>query len=231
MSDSFETPGTGTRQAPLSMGFPRQDYRSGLHFLLQGIFLTERLNPSVCISRTAGRFFCHGGSPLYGYRLLFFTPFSRLAVAQMVSSLSAMWETRVWSLGWEDALEKAMAPHSIVLAWKIPWMEEPGRLQSMGSQRIRHDWETSLPLSCLWTCELFPTEVSLSSSLLGRYSRVALPDPAARVCVTALETDRFSTVIIPFCFKSSRLHFLCCKLGITGIPLSWRCCDGEVRYL
>ena len=46
-------------------------------------------------------------------------------------------------------MEKAMAPHSSTLAWKIPWMEEPGRLQSMGSLRVRHDWATSLSLSCI----------------------------------------------------------------------------------
>ena len=55
-----------------------------------------------------------------------------------------MRETWVRSLGREDPLEKAMATHSSILAWKIPWMEEPGRLQSMGSQRVRHDWATSL---------------------------------------------------------------------------------------
>ena len=55
-----------------------------------------------------------------------------------------MRETRVQSLGWEDPLEKEMATHSSTLAWKIPWTEEPGRLQSMGSQRVRHDWATSL---------------------------------------------------------------------------------------
>ena len=57
-------------------------------------------------------------------------------VAQMVKRLSAMQETRVQSLGWEDPLEKEMAAHSSTLAWKIPWMEEPGRLQSMGLQRV-----------------------------------------------------------------------------------------------
>ena len=54
-------------------------------------------------------------------------------VAQMVKQLLAMQETRVRSLGWEDPLEKEMATHSSTLAWKIPWAEEPGRLQSMGS--------------------------------------------------------------------------------------------------
>ena len=51
----------------------------------------------------------------------------------------AMWETWVQSLGQEDPLEKEMATHSSTLAWKIPWMEEPGRLQSMGSQRVGHN--------------------------------------------------------------------------------------------
>jgi len=59
-------------------------------------------------------------------------------VTQMVNRLPAMWETRVQSLGQEDPLEKEMATHSNILAWKIPWMEEPGGLQSMGLQRIGH---------------------------------------------------------------------------------------------
>ena len=60
-------------------------------------------------------------------------------MAQTVKYLSAMLETQVQSLGWEDLLEKEMAIHSNTLAWKIPWTEEPGRLQSMGVQRVRHD--------------------------------------------------------------------------------------------
>ena len=54
-----------------------------------------------------------------------------------------MWETQVRSLGWEDPLEKEMAAHSSILAWRIPWTEEPGRLQSTGLQRVGHDWATS----------------------------------------------------------------------------------------
>ena len=57
----------------------------------------------------------------------------------MVKNLPAMQETRVRSLGWEDPLEKEMATHSSILAWRIPWAEEPGGLQSMGSQRVRHN--------------------------------------------------------------------------------------------
>ena len=59
-------------------------------------------------------------------------------VAQTVKRLSAMQETWVRSLGWEDPLEKKMAAHSSILAWKIPWTAEPGRLPSMGPQRVRH---------------------------------------------------------------------------------------------
>ena len=60
-------------------------------------------------------------------------------VAQMVKRLSTMRETRIRSLGQEDPLEKEIAIHSSTIAWKIPWTEEPGRLQSMGSQRVGHD--------------------------------------------------------------------------------------------
>ena len=56
-----------------------------------------------------------------------------------VKHLPAMWETRVQSLGREDPLQKEMATHSGTLAWEIPWMEEPGRLLSMGSQRVGHN--------------------------------------------------------------------------------------------
>ena len=60
-------------------------------------------------------------------------------VAQVVKNLPAMWETQVQSLGGEDHLEKGMATHSSILAWRIPWTEEPSMLQSMGSQSVRHD--------------------------------------------------------------------------------------------
>ena len=60
-------------------------------------------------------------------------------VAQTVKRLSTVRETWVRALGWEDSLEKEIAIHSSTIAWKIPWTEKPGRLQSMGSQRVRHD--------------------------------------------------------------------------------------------
>ena len=60
-------------------------------------------------------------------------------VAQVIKNWSAMWETWVPSLGWEDPPEEGMASHSSILAWRIPWTVEPGVLQSMGSTRVRHD--------------------------------------------------------------------------------------------
>ena len=65
-------------------------------------------------------------------------------MVQMVKHLPTMWETQVQSLGWEDPLEKEMATHSRTLAWKIPWMEETGRLQSMGFSR--QEYWSGLPL-------------------------------------------------------------------------------------
>ena len=64
--------------------------------------------------------------------------FQASVVAQMVKHLPAVWKTQVQSLGQEDPLEKEMANHSKILAWKIPWMEEAGRLQFMGLQRVGH---------------------------------------------------------------------------------------------
>ena len=60
-------------------------------------------------------------------------------LVQMIKNLLSMQGTQVRSLGWEDPLEKEMAIHSSILAWRTPWTEEPGRLQSMGSQRVGHD--------------------------------------------------------------------------------------------
>ena len=94
--------------------------------------------------------------------------FNSYLVAQTVKHLPAVQETQVWSLGREDPLEKEMAPHSSTLAWKIPWMEAPGRLQSMGSQRVEHDWATSL-------FTFYSLLLELLLNLLGK----SLPSPSA----------------------------------------------------
>ena len=79
--------------------------------------------------------------------ILCYFPSLASLVSQSLKRLPAMWETWVWSLGQKDPLEKEMATHSSILAWRIPWMEEPGGLQSMGLQRVGHNWATSLSLS------------------------------------------------------------------------------------
>ena len=94
-------------------------------------------------------------------------------VAQTVKRLSTMWETWVRSLGPEDPLEKEMAIHSSTIAWKIPWTEEPGRLQSKGLQRVRHDWATSLSLA-IKKKEILPftTQMELESIMLSEISQI-----------------------------------------------------------
>ena len=78
-----------------------------------------------------------------------------------------MWEAWVWPLGWEDPLEEGMATHSRILAWRIPQTEEPGRLQSMGSQRVKHDWAPK-HTQLSWFSLLFPpTFISIGNILLS----------------------------------------------------------------
>ena len=93
-----------------------------IFYVLGGNFLTDLWSHYI---------FCQPGKPAS-------------LVAQMVKRLPAMWETQVRSLSWDNPLEKEMATRSSILTWKIPWTEKPGRLQSMGSQRVGHDWVTSL---------------------------------------------------------------------------------------
>ena len=83
----------------------------------------------------------------------------------MVKNLSAIQETQVKSLGWEEPLEKEMAPHSHMLAWRIPWTEEPSRLQSMESQRVRQTEWLTLAL------HLFPWQRVWKCALCNSYSR------------------------------------------------------------
>ena len=87
-------------------------------------------------------------------------------MAQTVKHLPTMWETRVQCLSREGLLEKKMATHSSILAWKIPWTVEPGRLQSTGSQTVGHDWATSL--------------LSLSNSL-----------PIFQICIQTLSSTKY----------------------------------------
>ena len=123
-------------------------------------------------------------------------------VAQMVKNLLAMQETWVWSLGWDDPLQKGMATYSSILAWRIPWPEEPGRLQSMGSQRVRHNWTTNTFTSCsLWAASqvfglmLFDFRVHASVyllTLLLHFSVFQIREDGGSVTLAAVEVMRVS---------------------------------------
>ena len=101
---------------------------------------------------------------------LFYLPHSLMALT--VKSLPAMWETWVPSLGQEDPLEKGMATHSSIPAWEIPWAEEPGGLQPMGSQRIGHDLVTkqqhlldlTLPDYPQWVQQYFQVALTITQA-------------------------------------------------------------------
>ena len=117
----FVTLWTVACQAPLPMAFSRQEYWSGLPCPPPGDLRHPGIKPYVsCICRQV----------LYHWASL---------VGQRLKRLPPMQETQVQSLGWGDPLEKEMVTHSGILAWRIPWTEEPGRLQSTGSQRDGHD--------------------------------------------------------------------------------------------
>ena len=119
----------------------------------------------------------------------------------MVKNLSAMQETWVQSLGQEDPLEKGMAPHSSILAWRIPWTEEDDRLQSVGSQRVGHDWAT-FPFftECIYSV--------LKTIYMGGY----MVSPSLEVCVrTPLRAGFIENSATEDCVPSSRSiwAFLC----------------------
>ena len=82
-------------------------------------------------------------------------------VAQTVKRLPVMRETQVRSLGWEDPLEKEMTTHSSILAWRIPCMEKPGRLQSMGSQRVGHDSRDLVCTQVIYQSQLYQNHLDL----------------------------------------------------------------------
>ena len=91
-------------------------------------------------------------------------------MAQMLKNLPAVQETWVWCLSRENPLEKAMATHSSVLAWRIPWTEEPGGLQSIESQRVVHNWATNKHTHTNWITIFRRQSVLFLSSLLHEIS-------------------------------------------------------------
>ena len=120
-------------------------------FLKQNMMNTSKIKDRVTfLSYVEASEFWIGLSLCYTkYEARLLTPFKQYKdynwaslVTQMVKNLLAIWETWVWSLGWEDLLEKGTITHSSMLVKRITWTKEPGRLQSMGSQRVRQDWAT-----------------------------------------------------------------------------------------
>ena len=108
------------------------------------------------------------------FSLFWFT--TAFFVAQRLKCLPGMQETWVWSLGWEDPLEKEMATHSSALAWRIPWREEPGRLQSMGLQRVGHDWVTLLYLLPFYIW------IVIAESSTSLSTKIFLPECCSVLC-------------------------------------------------
>ena len=102
----------------------------------RGSFQSRDWTGVSCIAGKCFYHLSHQGSPIYCYRQWFIYMWFYCAV----KNLPAVQETQIQFLGWEDPLEKEMATHSSILAWKISWTEEPDGVQSMGSQRVRHDW-------------------------------------------------------------------------------------------
>ena len=115
----------------------------GCHSLLQEIFLTQGSNPPLLHCRQILLPLSHPESPFRGIIIPFLIHLleseAAVSVAQTVKNLPAVQATQVRSLGQEDPLEKGMATHSSILAWRIPWTEKSGGLQSMGLQRVRHN--------------------------------------------------------------------------------------------
>ena len=113
----FATPWTVARQAPLSMGFSRQEYWSGLPFPSPGDLCNPGIKPRSSGGSDGKESACNAGDP------------------GLIPS-------------WEDPLEEVLATHSGILAWRIPWTEEPDGLQSTGSQRVRHDLTINIFTFC-----------------------------------------------------------------------------------
>ena len=140
-------------------------------------------------------------------------------MAQRVKRLPAMQETWVRPLGQEDPLEKEMATHSSTLAWKIPWTEKPGRLQSMESQRVRHDWVTSLSftfvnVSWCFHYHLWASDEAEGRGRVQRQVTTGGTNPTERVTL-ALRTNYISTVVMleTNVMFSGSFQFLSCLQG------------------
>ena len=134
-------------------------------------------------------------------------------VAAMVKNSLAMWEIWVRSLGWEDPLEKGPATHSSSLAWRFPWTEEPGRLLSMGSQRIRHDWVTftfTLPFTKFLWLSMYSWMLSVLTSL---HQLLHLHSIQISLAALSVLFDALLSLLASFLFCS--LIFVKCHMDLS----------------
>ena len=167
MSDSWRTPWNVAQQAPLSMEFSKQEYWRGLPCPPPGDLPNPRIEPR---------------SPTL-HSLPFEPPGKPSASGtELACQCRRCTETWVWSLGWEDPLEEGIATLSSILTWRIPWTEEPGGLQSMGLQRVRHDWSDS-------THTLLNVSTSGCFSFFLSVTRMA-PCSCALICAEILSLGR-----------------------------------------
>ena len=172
MSDSLQPHGLQHARPPCPSTYPGADFFTLLfHFHQEALSFFFALKPQTCINIGIQRVFgwwiqiydvrvlCslgHEGSPTYSLPSSYTPPpfhsfwifisinlRTGFPLAQSGKTLPAVQETQFWSLDWEDSLEKQMATYSNILAWKISWTQEPGGLQSMGSQKVGHDWATN----------------------------------------------------------------------------------------
>ena len=151
---------------------------------------------------------------------------SGFPAAQTVKNPPAMWETWVRYLSWEDPLEKEMVTHSSILAWRITWTEEPGRLQSMGSQRVGHDWAT-----CHFTTPLLLQSTGSRCMGFNNYSTWVLQLQLAGSRAWAQQI--WCTGLgAPWHVESSQTRNQTCVLCISKqIPIHWATREVSVVFL
>ena len=132
-------------------------------------------------------------------------------LAQLVKSLPEMQETLVWSMGQEDPLEKEMATHSSIIAWRIPWTEEPGGLQSMGSQRVRNNWKTNtFTFSAGWS--------------VGNREPCWVFNGVWTYSLRSMSPHDSAVPLVPDTLPPYHHHHLscwCCSSGRLGVPMLW----------
>ena len=158
------------------------------------------------------------------------THFWTSLVAQMVKNLPAVWETWVQSLGWEDPLEKRMTTHSNIFAWRIPWPEEPGGLQSTVSQRVGRDWATEQQQqSHPWVASVVPcwrpTHLPRSHSNITSSMKALLMSSIQNWLSPPLQINCITVVIFLSC--ACYLDLLCLFKGVSPL-LHYRLIESKV---